>query len=75
MSTLEKVKEIIEQKIKPGLMMDGGGIELIGLEDGIVKVKLQGSCAGCPMKQYTLVTFVESTLKQHVPEVKQVVSV
>ena len=75
MSTEDSVKEIIEQKIKPGLMMDGGSIEYKGYEDGVVKVQLQGSCAGCPMKQFTLINFVENTIKENVPEVKKVVSV
>lgn len=75
MSMFENVKEVIEQRIRPGLLMDGGNIELLGVEDGVVKVKLKGSCAGCPMKQYTLINFVETTIKEHIPEIKQVVTV
>jgi Fe-S cluster biogenesis protein NfuA len=55
--------------------MEGGSIELVGVDDGIVKVKLQGACAGCPMSQYTLVNFVEATLRERIPEVKGVVRV
>jgi Fe-S cluster biogenesis protein NfuA len=72
---IEKVREVIEKEIKPLLMMEGGGIELVGVDDGIVKVKLQGACAGCPMSQYTLVNFVEATLRERIPEVKGVVRV
>lgn len=75
MSVEDKVKEVIEQKIRPGLMTDGGNIEFLGVDDGIVKVKLQGSCAGCPMKQFTLINFVENTIKQEIPEIKQVMSI
>jgi len=72
---LEKVKEVIEKEISPLLAMDGGSIELVSVEDGTVKVRLSGACAGCPMSQYTLVNFVEATLKEKVPEVKEVVAV
>ncbi len=72
---IEKVGEVIEKEIKPLLMMEGGSIELVGVDDGVVKVKLQGACAGCPMSQYTLVNFVEATLRARIPEVKGVVRV
>ena len=72
---IEKVREVIEKEIKPLLMMEGGSIELVGVDDGIVKVKLQGACAGCPMSQYTLVNFVEATLRERIPEVRGVVRV
>jgi len=71
----EKVKEVIEKEIRPLLAMDGGSIELVSVEDGTVKVRLVDACAGCPMSQYTLVNFVEATLKEKVPEVKEVVAV
>ena len=68
----DEVKKIIETEIAPSLKMDGGNIELLSVEDGVVKVKLQGACAGCPMSQMTLINFVEKTLKQKVPGVKRV---
>lgn len=71
----EKVKEVIEKEIRPLLAMDGGSIELVSVEDGTVKVRLRGACAGCPMSQFTLVNFVEATLKEKIPEVKEVVAV
>ncbi|NQE45465.1 Fe/S biogenesis protein NfuA [ANME-1 cluster archaeon GoMg2] len=73
---LEEVKGVIEKDIRPLLEMEGGSIELEGVDDdGVVKVRLTGACAGCPMSQYTLVNFVEATLKDKVPEVKGVISV
>ena len=73
---LEEVKGVIEKDIRPLLVMEGGSIELEGVDDdGVVKVRLTGACAGCPMSQYTLVNFVEATLKDKVPEVKSVISV
>ncbi|MFW5981111.1 MAG: NifU family protein [bacterium] len=71
----EKVAEIID-KIRPGLQADGGDVKLIEVtEDGIVKVELLGACKGCPMSTLTVKNGIEKTLKQHVPEVKEVVQV
>jgi len=47
----------------------------VSVEDGTVKVRLSGACTGCPMSQFTLVNFVEATLKEKIPEVKEVVAV
>jgi len=70
----ERVKEVLD-KIRPALQADGGDVELIDVtEDGTVKVRLKGACAGCPMSQMTLKQGIESTLKQEIPEVKQVIS-
>jgi Fe-S cluster biogenesis protein NfuA len=70
----ERVQEVLE-KIRPALQGDGGDVELIDVsDDGTVKVRLKGACAGCPMSQMTLKQGIESTLKQEIPEVKQVVS-
>ena len=66
-------KEIAE--LRPFLEADGGNIELIDVEDGVVKVKLTGACGSCPMSQLTLKRGVEARLKAKVPEVKEVVSV
>ena len=63
------------QKIRPVLQADGGDIELIDIQDGVVKVKLTGACGGCPMSQMTLKQGVERALKQEVPEVKRVESI
>jgi len=71
----ERIKEVIEKEISPFLAMEGGDIELLSVENGVVKVRLRGACAGCPMGQSTLVNFVESTLKERVPEVKKVKAV
>jgi Fe-S cluster biogenesis protein NfuA len=70
----EKVEKVIE-KIRPMLKADGGDVELIEVgEDGVVKVRLQGACAGCPMSQMTLKNGIEKLLKQEIPEVKSVES-
>jgi len=69
-----KVEEVLN-KIRPGLQADGGDVELVDVEDGTVKVKLVGACAGCPMSQLTLQTGIERVLKQEVPGVQRVIGV
>ena len=58
------------QKIRPALQADGGDIELIDVQDGVVKVKLTGACGDCPMSQMTLKQGVERVLREEVPEIK-----
>jgi Fe-S cluster biogenesis protein NfuA len=71
----EKVEEALS-KVRPSLQADGGDVQLIDVgEDGVVKVKLQGACVGCPMSQMTLKMGIEKTLKQNIPEVEKVVTV
>ena len=69
-----KVKEALEE-IKPKIQADGGDIELVGIENGIVKVRLKGACVGCPMSALTLKQGVERLIKQKIPEVKSVKAV
>lgn len=73
-ATSDKVQKIIDD-IRPNLQADGGDIELLGVEKGIVKVRLKGSCAGCPMSAMTLKMGVENLLKKNVPEVVKVEAV
>ncbi len=70
----EKVQAVLN-KIRPSLVADGGNVELIDVADGIVKVKLTGACAGCPMSQMTLKMGIEKLLKKEIPEVQEVVAV
>ena len=71
----DKVIEVLD-KVRPTLQADGGDVKLVDVtEDGIVKVKLQGACAGCPMSQMTLKMGIERELKKAIPEVKEVKSV
>ena len=69
----KKVEEVLE-KIRPSLIADGGNVELVEVNEGVVKVKLTGACAGCPMSTMTLKNGIEKILKQEIPEVKEVVS-
>lgn len=70
----EKIEKALA-KIRLGLQQDGGDIELVGVENGVVKVRLKGACAGCPMSQMTMANFVETELRRAVPEVKKVEAV
>jgi len=72
--TKETVNKVLE-KIRPSLRADGGDVELVDVDDGVVKVRLTGACGGCPMSQMTLKMGIERLLKQEIPEVKEVVSV
>ncbi len=68
----EKVEKVLNE-IRPMLVRDGGNVELVSIEGGVVKVRLQGACAGCPMSQMTLRNGIEKVLKDKIPEVTAVV--
>jgi Fe-S cluster biogenesis protein NfuA len=70
----EKVDKVLD-KIRPSLMADGGNVELVDVEDGVVKVRLTGACGGCPMSQMTLKMGIERLLKQEIPEIQEVVAI
>jgi Fe-S cluster biogenesis protein NfuA len=67
----EKIEKALA-KIRIALQQDGGDIELVSFENGVVKVRLKGACCGCPMSQMTLSNFVEAKLKEAMPEIKKV---
>jgi Fe-S cluster biogenesis protein NfuA len=74
---MQNLKEEVEsalERIRNSLRVEGGDVELVDIEDGVVKVRLQGSCAGCPFSQMTLKNFIERELKKDVPGVKGVVA-
>ncbi len=78
--TKEELSQDIEnvlQVLRQGLAMHGGNVELvdINMETGQVQVRMQGACVGCPMSEMTLKAGIEDTLKEMVPEVKEVVQV
>ena len=70
----DKIAKALES-IRPALQMDGGDIELVGVNEGVVRVRLTGACAGCPMSQMTLQMGVERAIKREVPEVVRVEAV
>lgn len=70
----EQVRKAIEE-IRPALQADGGDIEFVKFNDGVVEVRLTGACHGCPHAQMTLTLGVEKHLKSKVPEIKKVVAI
>ena len=70
----EKVEATLAQ-IRPALQADGGDVELVDVNDGVVKLKLKGACAGCPMSTMTLKLGIERVLKEKIPEVTEVVAI
>lgn len=79
--TKEKIslKEKVEKSlatVRPALQADGGGVDLVDVsDDGVVSVRLTGACGGCPMSTMTLKMGIEKTLKEKLPDVKEVVQV
>jgi Fe-S cluster biogenesis protein NfuA len=70
----EKVEAAL-MEIRPALRADGGDVELVDVGDGVVKLRLRGACAGCPMATMTLQHGIERVLKEQVPEIKEVVAI
>ncbi len=70
----EKVEKALNG-VRPYLQADGGDVELVDVENGVVKVKLTGACSGCPMSQMTLKQGIESHVKKAIPEISSVESV
>ena len=75
MNNTKKLVELALEKIRPMLQRDGGDIELVEVNDGVVKVRLTGACKGCPMSQMTLKQGVEKLLLKEVPGLKEVQAV
>jgi len=71
----DRVEKALD-KVRPMLAADGGNVELVDVtKDGVVKLKLTGTCGCCPMSQMTLKNGVEKILRQEVPEIKEVVAI
>ena len=70
----EKVEAVLAQ-IRLALQADGGDVELVDVNEGVVRLKLTGACSGCPMATMTLQHGIERALKEQIPEVKEVIAV
>jgi len=70
----EKVEAALAQ-VRPALLADGGDVQLVDVNEGVVTVRLTGACGGCPMAAMTLQHGIESVLRKQVPEVKEVIAV
>ena len=71
---LKSIQDVLEE-LRPNIQMDGGDVEFVSLVDGVVSLRLHGACATCPLSLYTLKLGIEERLKEHVPEIVEVVAV
>ena len=71
---VKRIKELLENYVKPAVEMDGGAIQFKKFEDGIVTLMLQGSCSGCPSSMITLKSGIEQMMKRMIPEVEEVIA-
>ena len=71
---VKRVKELLENYVKPAVEMDGGAIQFKSYDNGVVNLMLQGSCSGCPSSMITLKAGIEGMMKRMIPEVKEVVA-
>jgi hypothetical protein len=71
---VKRIKELLENYVKPAVEMDGGAISFKSYNEGVVSLSLQGSCSGCPSSMITLKSGIEGMMKRMIPEVKEVVA-
>ena len=71
---VNRIKELLENYVKPAVEMDGGAISFKGYDNGVVKLMMQGSCSGCPSSMITLKAGIEGMMKRMIPEVQEVVA-
>uniref|UniRef100_A0A914W316 NFU1 iron-sulfur cluster scaffold homolog, mitochondrial n=1 Tax=Plectus sambesii TaxID=2011161 RepID=A0A914W316_9BILA len=73
--TVAMIKELLDSRVRPMVQEDGGDITYLGFEDGVVKLKLKGSCTGCPSSSITLKSGIKHMLQFYVPDVRDVIEV
>lgn len=71
---VKRIKELLENYVKPAVEMDGGAIQFLSYDNGTVNLMMQGSCSGCPSSMITLKAGIEGMMKRMIPEVKEVVA-
>ena len=71
---VKRIKELLENYVKPAVEMDGGAIQFKSYNEGVVNLMLQGSCSGCPSSMITLKAGIEGMMKRMIPEVREVVA-
>lgn len=71
---VKRIKELLENYVKPAVEMDGGAIQFKSYDDGVVNLMMQGACSGCPSSMITLKAGIEGMMKRMIPEVKEVVA-
>ena len=71
---VKRIKELLDNYVRPAVEMDGGAIQFRSYDDGVVNLMLQGSCSGCPSSMITLKAGIEGMMKRMIPEVREVVA-
>jgi NFU1 iron-sulfur cluster scaffold homolog, mitochondrial len=71
---VKRIKELLENYVKPAVEMDGGAIQFKNYDNGVVSLAMQGSCSGCPSSMITLKAGIEGMMKRMIPEVKEVIA-
>jgi Fe-S cluster biogenesis protein NfuA len=66
----ERVARVLAEEVRPALQMDGGDVEVLGVEDGVVRVRLHGTCGGCPSTVMAVIMGLERELRQRIPEIE-----
>ena len=69
---VKQIKELLDTRVRPAVAMDGGDIIYNNFEEGVVYLKMQGACSGCPSSTATLKIGIENMLKHYIPEVQEV---
>jgi Fe-S cluster biogenesis protein NfuA len=72
---VKRIKELLDNHVRPAVEMDGGAIQFKSYEDGTVNLSMQGACSGCPSSMITLKAGIEGMMKRMIPEVKEVVAI
>ena len=70
--TVDTIKQLLEEKVRPAVAQDGGDIVFQAYKDGIVYLHMRGACSGCPSSTATLKNGIENLLKHFLPEIKEV---
>lgn len=73
--TAQRLEELLDQLVRPALRAHGGDVELVGFDDGVLRLRMLGQCAGCPGATLTNETLIEGQLMPILPDLKQVVLV
>jgi Fe-S cluster biogenesis protein NfuA len=71
----QRVARVLAEEVRPALQMDGGEIELLDVTDGVARVRLHGTCSGCPSTVMAIIMGIEQELRRHVPEVEYIEAV
>lgn len=70
---IDKIEEVMDKYVRPELSKHYGNVKVISFEEGVLKIALTGQCSGCPSASFTVEDIVEKEIKEHVPEVEEVV--